>query len=69
MREKHSRERKERFSAVGNEEIGHEALFYNTQGEKSKLPRISNCLPVGNVLCRPALFCADGLVLQPVDSR
>ena len=35
----------------------------------SKLPRFSNCLPVGNVLCRPALFCDDGVIFQPVDSR
>ena len=69
IREKHSRERKERFSAVGNEEIGLEALFYNTRGGKTKLPRTSNCLPVGNVLCRPALFCADRIVFVPMASR
>ena len=26
-------------------------------------------MPVGNVLCRPALFCADGIVFVPMASR
>ena len=34
----------------------------------SNLPRLSNFLPVGNILCRLAVYCADGVIFQPVDS-
>ena len=57
------------FRRERNEKMGFKTLFYNTQGEKSKLPRASNCLPVGYILCRPALFCADGIVFVPMASR